>query len=458
MKLLHRWLLPLFLGCLPLQLAPAEGADLAGRWTLTMDRGGSWQPRVCRASLTLEKKASRWAGSLQFATILLGQRHPLQEIEVKGAALSFELRHPDFTLEFRGALSKEGLEGRCSWPEVGTFAWNACQDDGKPLPRFEPGLKYSASLPKGQAEKLKMNGEALDFLVRSASRCDTDALLVMKNGKVVSERTFGQPEGKIHLMSVTKFLTAMAAAYLLEEDRLALDDPLSFWFPEWEEGSKADVTVEHLLNHTSGIEYRQSAMLLNQQDDKVDFVRGTAMAAEPGTVSRYSNEGVALLSGILAEVAGDPVDVYLDRRLFTPLKIKEWAWDRDGAGSTITYAQLAMGRRDLARIGQLLVEGGRIKGKKVFPADWIDRLATPSTTLDPNRGLLWRLYYDPQGNRAGFGHTGWLGQYLVVYPKWKLVGIRLRRFKSQAETENAEYSFGNFATLLMDTVLASSSS
>ena len=147
-------------------------------------------------------------------------------------------------------------------------------------------------------------------------------------------------------MSVTKFVTALGAAFLLEEGRIAaLDAPLSIWFPEWNDGLKAKVTLRHLLTHTSGIEHRPSAQTLNRERDKVTFVRKSRVVVEPGTQLSYSNEGVALLSGVLGQAAGEPVDAYLNKRLFRPLRIRDWAWDRDGAGNTITYAQLALTAR-----------------------------------------------------------------------------------------------------------------
>ena len=433
---------------------------LAGRWDVTMDRGAAWQPRVCRATLVLSRvdgrstgDAATWSGSLRFETILYGRRHALRAIEVDGSDVAFQLDSPEFHVGFEASLEDERLEGTCAWRGAGRFSWTAARDDGAPLPRFDEDLSFDRGLRRGDAENLGMDGDALDLLVRRAAENGTDVLLIVKDGRVVCERNFGGDAGPIHLMSVTKFFTAMAAAWLLEEEAISLDDPVSRWYPEWSDGAKAGVTLRHLLAHTSGILHRPSARRLNEQGDKVAFVRGIEMEAEPGTRIAYSNEGVALLSGILGDAAGEPVDRYLERRLFAPLDIDDYAWDRDEAGNTITYAQLAMTARDLARVGQLLVEEGRRGGKRIFPRRWIDTLSTPGSPHGAHRGLLWRIYRHPETDEPiGFGHTGWLGQHFVVLPDHALVGIRLRRFKSAADADDPARSFGGFAGLLVDTL------
>jgi len=251
-------------------------------------------------------------------------------------------------------------------------------------------------------------------------------------------------------MSVTKFFTAMAAAYLMKEGNIeSLDDPVSDWYPEWDDGERSGVTLRHLLTHTSGIEYRQSAMLLNQQPDKVAFVRQSKMEVPPGTRCLYSNEGVALLGGILEDAAGRALDQYLQKRLFQPLGIKDQAWDHDEAGTAIAYAQLQMTARDVAKVGQMLVNGGRYGKKQVFPEEWITTMSTPGRN-SPGRGLLWLLVREPGSDEVvGFGHTGWLGQFLYVFPSRGLVGVRLRHGKTQWENDHTPYSFGEFQELCL---------
>lgn len=121
--------------------------------------------------------------------------------------------------------------------------------------------------------------------------------------------------------------------------------------------------------------------------------------------------------------------------------------------------------RDLARIGQLMLDSGNWKGKQLVPASWVR--ACTSTARDdlPGLGLLWRQYPDhgsespswldsepiaptespPAAVLEGFGGKGWLGQYLAVYPRWRLVAVRLHGVEAgNDDREDKIYGFRSF--------------
>jgi CubicO group peptidase (beta-lactamase class C family) len=240
-------------------------------------------------------------------------------------------------------------------------------------------------------------------------------------------------------MSITKSVAVLAVPFLIEEGKIAsLDAPLSTWFPEWKEGLKAKVTLRHVLTHTSGLENDPKAHTLNAAKDGVRFARESPVTVEPGTVFSYNNRAVALLAGIVKEASGEPIDQYLEKRLFAPLGIRA-QWHKDPAGNVRTYADLRMGARDLAKIGQLMLDGG-----KPLPEGWAAKLTEPSA-LEKSCGLLWWILYDEKGERIGFHANGDLGQILAVYPKSRVVGVRLRDPPPSADpTEERFFSFGRF--------------
>lgn len=432
-----------------LVVPPARAGEKSpheGTWDFRMTRKG-WQPEVATGRLVLRNADGKWSGDLTFDVVLRAQQQKLADVVVKGAALQFRLDSTEFDLRMDGKLAKGELSGTCDWKGCGKFPWTAARADEAPVERFEKGLSFAGYFPRGDAEKLGMNGAALDALIREASRNDTDALIVLRDGKVVAERTFGRPPEPIHVMSVTKFVAAFAVAILLEEKKIpSLDAPLSTWFPEWTTGRKAKVTLRHLLTHTSGIAHGSTATQLNAEKDKVAYVRRLDVVEEPGSVYSYNNEAVALLSGVLAQAAGRPVDAYLKERLFAPLGIKAFTWDRDEAGNTLTYANLILTARDLARIGQLVIDGGAIGTKHLLSESSIAALGAPATSASSTQGLLWMLLRDESGKEVvGCFHTGWLGQWILIYPKQRTVAVRLRRWKNEHDAERPEFEFGGFA-------------
>ena len=424
-------------------LAATAAADpVEGRWDVTVERRG-WRPETCHALLVLSRSGKTWSGTITFRVLMNGNTLRLEDVRVRGREISFRIPGLDYAVEAKAG--RQGLDGTCTSGQGQRFPLKAVRVVVPKVDLFEKGLAFPADLPKGDAGKLGLDEDALHLLVARAAELDTDALLVLKDGRVVCERTFGREPGPIPTMSVTKGVTGIVAAAMLEDGLLpSLDAPVSTWLPEWKEGARGAVTVRHLLTHTSGIAHDANAHALNAQDDRVAWVLGRDVRA-PGTEWSYNNDAVALLSGVLAKAAGKPVDAYAAERLFAPLGIGDARWNRDKAGNTVTYAELWLTARDLARVGRLVADGGKARGKQVLKPDTVALLGSDATPVAAYQGLLWFRILDAQGTVVGLRHDGWLGQHLVIYPGKGLVGVRLRRGADRAR-EGAD--FGEFPGLV----------
>lgn len=295
-------------------------------------------------------------------------------------------------------------------------------------PLFEPDREGSELWPTGDAATLGFDEDALSDLVAEAARTKSDALLIIKDGKRVVERYFGKPARPIATMSVTKSIVSLAVGLLIDEGKIrSVDAPLSTWFPSWTQGRKAKVTLRHVLTQTSGLKHEQGTRVLNQHDDRLKFVIDSPVVEEPGARFSYNNEATLLLSGIIRAAAGKDVDAYLKDKLFEPLGITAWSWRRDPAGNALTHAGLSLSARDLAKIGQLMLDGGRWQGKQVVSEPWITAATSPSPRAD-HYGYLWWIRYDDVKlvltqeryaalGRAGFQAAGKL-QPLVDQPRF----------------------------------------
>ena len=127
------------------------------------------------------------------------------------------------------------------------------------------------------------------------------------------------------LASVTKTFTATAIMMLVEEGKLGLDDKITARLPDlpaaWEE-----VTVRHLLNHTSGIksytsvrDFFKTARKDYAQREILDLVAKEPLEFAPGEKWNYSNTGYFLLGMLIEKVTGKPYGEVLDERIFKPL-------------------------------------------------------------------------------------------------------------------------------------------
>ncbi len=185
---------------------------------------------------------------------------------------------------------------------------------------------------------------------------------------------------------------------------------MSTWFDDWKTGAKAKVTLRHVLTHTSGLSHKKGAALLNQQTDRLAYARALPIVAEPGSKFSYSNEATQLLSGVVEAAAGEPLDVYTKKRLFTPLGIDDFRWDKDEAGNVQTFYGIALTARDLARIGSLMLDGGRWGDEQIVPQKWV-QASGRADDAPPGHGLLWWI-------RRGRGR--------VLIPTAELPGLSVR--------------------------------
>lgn len=349
-----------------------------------------------------------------------------------------------------------GLNACLLFPLLAAFlvACRDTPDQSKQVSFFDSPAAAQEFFPRAEPEAVGVERAALAALVAEAQNTHSNALLVIKDGRVIAERYFGHPiKQPLRINSVTKSIVSLAIGQLIEDGKIpSLNTPVSRWFPEWSGGQKAKITLRHILTHTSGLFHEESAAKLYQQPDVVGYARGLPVVDEPGKSFSYSNEAAALIPGIVLAASGKLLDIYLRDRLFKPLGIADYNWDRDVAGNVMAYGGLWLFPRDLARIGQLMLDSGRWNGKQLVPAAWVRACTSPARADLPDYGLYWWLYHDRTNSPpkvAGFGGDGWLGQYLVVYPEQHLVAVRLHAVESSNdERENQKYGFPAFRALV----------
>jgi CubicO group peptidase (beta-lactamase class C family) len=282
--------------------------------------------------------------------------------------------------------------------------------------------------------------EACDPAVRMANApqelCDlaervrathSDAAVVLHRGKTILEYASPDGPGRIHVMSVTKSVVALAVGRMLTDGTLdSLDLPLAELVPEWRQGRKRDITVRHLLTHTSGIQDVANAGLeIEPAPDAVRLAIAAELEADPGAVFRYNNKAVNLLALVVERLTGMALDEYLRTTLFADLGILDVEWIHDPAGNPYVMAGLTIGARDLAKLGQLVLQEGVWEGERIVDAGFIRAATTPRHALHPRHGYLWWLMREDGGPAQGWYGDGWLGQWLVVVPDQDLVAVRL---------------------------------
>ena len=163
---------------------------------------------------------------------------------------------------------------------------------------------------------------------------------VIKEGKLIFAKGYGManldynipngPETVFKIASTSKQFTAASIILLSQRGKLSLDDKLSTFFPKFPSYAN-DITIQHLLNHTSGIrDYIILARLsgLGVNDYYTDKTVGKLLMSQqelnfnPGEEFVYSNSGYWLLGQIVEKVSGESLAVFAKKNIFDPLKMK----------------------------------------------------------------------------------------------------------------------------------------
>ncbi|MBL0937636.1 MAG: serine hydrolase [Gemmatimonadaceae bacterium] len=214
----------------------------------------------------------------------------------------------------------------------------------------------------------------------------SDAVVILRNGKVVYEYNYSVDNSPIVAMSASKSFVALAFGYLLADRKLtSLDEPVVTQIPTFADADprKASITYRHLLSHTSGLNPTRDA-----GDIEANAIKSRTVFA-PGTGWQYNNAGVDFLAVLAGRLAGRPMDSYLNEKLFLPMGITTVNWRRDSRGVPLGAGEMLIRPLDLAKVGQAILDGGQWQGKQVIPLDWMATSTAASTTFAPDHGFLW---------------------------------------------------------------------
>jgi len=187
---------------------------------------------------------------------------------------------------------------------------------------------------------------ALDGLLLKAFKPDQPgaAVIVVRKAEVLLRKGYGladlefripiEPDMVFRLGSVTKQFTATAILMLEEQGKLSVDDPITKFLPDYPTQGQ-EISVEHLLTHTSGIRSYTSMpewQPLWRKDfsvgELVDFFKNQPMDFAPGERWLYNNSGYILLGAIIEKACGQPYEQFIQNNIFDRLGMKHSSYDR----------------------------------------------------------------------------------------------------------------------------------
>jgi len=273
-----------------------------------------------------------------------------------------------------------------------------------------------------------------------------DVVIIQDDVIVANWHTEGKDRVN-YIFSCTKsFLSALIGIAIDQHYISSIDQPIIEYFPELpqlnEDRRFQQITIQHLLTMTSGIDWPpmdRSNKMYNEMvrsDNWLEFVLRRPLADEPGTRFNYTDGGSHLLSAIINRTANVSALEYAFSHLFPYLEISQAKW-RENHGVSLGGTGLHMRTIDMAKLGYLYLNDGRLGSVQVIAPDWIQASTQSHTSGHPewfgSYGYHWWISsIEHNGYADLFFALGAHGQYIFVIPtKNAVVAFRKKPGRKQ---------------------------
>lgn len=277
------------------------------------------------------------------------------------------------------------------------------------------------------------------------------AVLIAKHGRLVLEEYFrgriyqgpAHPFGseiqfdrdRIHqLASVTKSITSTLVGLAIDQGFIEdVHVPIHTLLPRYAglfDEEERQITIEHLLTMTAGWEWRENTEWgvsandmygFNVASDPLAYLLSKKLSASPGEEWVYNGGAVTLLGKVVEEASGLDLEAFSERYLFSPLGVTDFSWPYMRPTLIAAHGDAKLRPRDMAKLGQLFLDGGVWDGSQVLSQSWVQ--AATQGALEGDYGYLWW----GDGSWGGyevfrsFSARGWGGQWIIVLPELDMV-------------------------------------
>jgi CubicO group peptidase (beta-lactamase class C family) len=320
------------------------------------------------------------------------------------------------------------------------FATRRVDASGAPwlLPRAEKPLDFAYDYAG------KTHG-AMDVLDRTY----TNALIIVKHGKIVAEIYRNQTDATTHFISfsMAKSITSILIGLALADGRIhSVDDQITQYVPELKESAYDGVTIGQALDMRSGANYDEQYVvshpdLLSAAFEEsmvenrmrfVSFTRAMTRAFPPGEHFNYSTFESCVLGWVLERATMQSITQYMTDHLWKPAGMESYGfWMLDGppeVGREFNGGGFNAVARDYARLGLLMLRNGKAGSRQVVPADWVRQSTIPrvreaASREEPTFGYHYQWW--PLIDSNAYMARGLQGQAIYIDPATDTVVVKL---------------------------------
>ena len=279
--------------------------------------------------------------------------------------------------------------------------------------------------------------------------------LIIVDGKIRFER-YGMgydAKSRWTSFSVAKSFTSTLVGAAIKDGYIkSIDEPVTDIIPEFKGSAYDGVTVRQVLTMSSGVKWNEDYADPKSDVGKMaDFpttagleqivaqLKQQPRAAAPGTVWHYNTAETGLIGVLVMRATHKPLAQYLDEKIWSHDMALPGFWVLDTSGREIGGCCLSSSLADYARMGQFMMDGGKVDGKSILPDGWIEAATHKQRDIGhPGRGYGYQWWTYDDGSFAAVGH---FGQTIFVDPARKLIVATIADFPSNDETDRMEERF-----------------
>jgi len=300
-------------------------------------------------------------------------------------------------------------------------------------------------MPTADPESMGYDAQKLAALSRAIVKYDiaTEAMVVAVGGKVIFE--YGDVSRPAELSSCWQSLLSILYGKFVQMRRIDLDETLESL------GVSDNVKLERRerLVKVRDLISSRSCCFIRASNDPEGRVFPERMSKVPGNEFFYSNWDFNVAAHILEMKTGTDVIAAFDELVAKPLRLQDWDVSlQQRVGDILVSEHLAyefsLSARDLARIGQLMLNKGMWRGLRVVSSDWVDK-STGVVSKFPGGGgfgYMWWIEGEAPGLEAltgAFSARGLDGQRLTVVPELNMVVAHLPRLGGAKKMKGSDY-------------------
>lgn len=279
---------------------------------------------------------------------------------------------------------------------------------------------------------------------------DIHSIVIVRNGKLIFEEYFsGNRPNTLHVIaSATKSVTSILVGIALDKKMISsVNQKIYQLLPEYQNtkwiDKKYEITLEHLLTMTAGVDWlgptsgiplsdpRNDAVRLYHSYDPIKYTLEKQLIEEPGSRYNYSTGVSTVLGEIIKEASGLKPDEFATKFLFDPLGIQDHKWFIYPNGTIDTGGGLYLRSRDMAKIGYMMLKKGKWRGNQIVSEEWVNESTTARVKkagkvyMGAGYGYQWHCGELSIGNQnlEAFFAQGLGGQYIFIIPSMDMVVV-----------------------------------